>query len=116
MAAWMPTRWRRSTRRRVDADQATATPIVDWNQDGCVDYTEFSAAPYSLFDQLDANHDGKLTPKELAGRRQEPDDRMQQSGGDEQQPPEAVGAVAAAAGRPMAGNRPAAAAARPLSQ
>jgi hypothetical protein len=50
---------------RVDTDQSTATPIVDWNQDGCIDYTEFSAAPYSLFDQLDADHDGKLTPKEL---------------------------------------------------
>jgi Ca2+-binding EF-hand superfamily protein len=50
---------------RVDADQATATPVMDWNQDGCIDYTEFSAVPYSLFDQLDVNHDGKLTPKEL---------------------------------------------------
>ena len=50
---------------RVDADQSTATPVVDWNQDGCIDYTEFSAAPYSLFDQLDANHDGKIDPKEL---------------------------------------------------
>jgi len=50
---------------RVDADQSTATPVMDWNQDGCIDYTEFSAAPYSLFDQLDTNHDGKLTPKEL---------------------------------------------------
>jgi len=50
---------------RVDADQSTATPVVDWNQDGCIDYTEFSAAPYSLFDQLDVDHDGKLTPKEL---------------------------------------------------
>jgi Ca2+-binding EF-hand superfamily protein len=50
---------------RVDADQSTATPVVDWNQDGCIDYTEFSAAPYSLFDQLDADHDGKLAPKEL---------------------------------------------------
>jgi hypothetical protein len=50
---------------RVDADQSTATPVMDWNQDGCIDYTEFSAAPYSLFDQLDADHDGKLTPKEL---------------------------------------------------
>ena len=50
---------------RVDADQSTATPVMDWNQDGCIDYTEFSAAPYSLFDQLDRNHDGKLTPKEL---------------------------------------------------
>ncbi|HKX35577.1 MAG TPA: hypothetical protein VJM79_02790 [Rhizorhapis sp.] len=50
---------------RVDADQSTATPVVDWNQDGCIGYTEFSAAPYSLFDQLDANRDGKLDPKEL---------------------------------------------------
>jgi len=50
---------------RVDEDQSTATPVMDWNQDGCIDYTEFSAAPYSLFDQLDADHDGKLTPKEL---------------------------------------------------
>jgi Ca2+-binding EF-hand superfamily protein len=50
---------------RVDADQSTATPVVDWNQDGCIDYTEFSAAPYSLFDQLDADKDGKITPKEL---------------------------------------------------
>jgi Ca2+-binding EF-hand superfamily protein len=60
---------------RVDADQAAATPVVDWNQDGCIDYTEFSAAPYSLFDQLDLDHDGKLTPKELqrAGAKK-PDD------------------------------------------
>jgi hypothetical protein len=50
---------------RVDADQSTATPLMDWNQDGCIDYTEFSAVPYSLFDQLDRNHDGKLTPQEL---------------------------------------------------
>jgi len=56
---------------RVEADQSTATPVVDWNQDGCIDYTEFSAAPYSLFDQLDADHDGKLAPRELqrAGAR-----------------------------------------------
>lgn len=50
---------------RVDADQSTATPVMDWNQDGCIDYTEFSAAPYSLFDQLDTDHDGKLVAREL---------------------------------------------------
>ncbi len=59
---------------RVDADQSTATPVVDWNQDGCIDYTEFSAAPYSLFDQLDADHDGKLTPKELQRAGAKPKD------------------------------------------
>ena len=65
MAAWTPSRSAQINQARVDADQSTATPVMDWNQDGCIDYTEFSAAPYSLFDQLDADHDGKLTPKEL---------------------------------------------------
>ena len=51
--------------QRVAEDQSIASPVMDWNQDGCIDYTEFSAAPYSLFDQLDLDHDGKLTPKEL---------------------------------------------------
>src|SRR6185437_9305247 len=63
---------------RVDADQSTATPVMDWNQDGCIDYTEFSAAPYSLFDQLDADHDGKLTPKELQRAGAKPPDGAQQ--------------------------------------
>ena len=59
---------------RVDADQSTATPVMDWNQDGCIDYTEFSAAPYSLFDSLDIDHDGKLTPKELQSAGAKPKD------------------------------------------
>jgi EF hand len=59
---------------RVDADQSVATPVMDWNQDGCIDYTEFSAAPYSLFDQLDLDHDGKLTPKELERAGAKPKD------------------------------------------
>jgi Ca2+-binding EF-hand superfamily protein len=59
---------------RVDEDQSTATPVMDWNQDGCIDYTEYSAAPYSLFDQLDLDHDGKLTPKELQRAGAKPKD------------------------------------------
>jgi Ca2+-binding EF-hand superfamily protein len=53
---------------RVDSDQSTASPLIDWNQDGCINYTEFSAAPYSLFDQMDRNRDGKVTPQEM-GRK-----------------------------------------------
>lgn len=53
---------------RVDSDQSTASPLIDWNQDGCINYTEFSAAPYSLFDQLDRNRDGKVTQQEM-GRK-----------------------------------------------
>lgn len=85
---------------RVDADQSAATPVMDWNQDGCIDYTEFSAAPYSLFDQLDLDHDGKLTPKELeragakprdagkgAGQDDQSHGRRRRTGGDEGAPP-----------------------------
>ena len=70
---------------RVDADQSVATPVMDWNQDGCIDYTEFSAAPYSLFDQLDADHDGKLTPKELQRAGAKPPDGTQQQQEQQQQ-------------------------------
>ena len=52
-------------RARVEADQSTATPLQDWNQDGCVSFQEFAAAPVSLFDDLDRNHDGKITPQEF---------------------------------------------------
>jgi hypothetical protein len=50
---------------RVAADQSTATPLMDWNQDGCVDLAEYSAAALSLFAQLDRNGDGKIEPKEF---------------------------------------------------
>ena len=33
-----------------------------------MDYREFSAAAYSLFDQLDRNGDGKVTPQEFNPR------------------------------------------------
>jgi len=57
---------------RVDNDQSTATPLMDWNQDGCINYTEFTAAPYSLFDQLDRNRDSRLTPLERGIRPAKP--------------------------------------------
>ncbi len=51
--------------QRIDQDQTTATPLVDWNRDNCLDYGEFSAFAYSLFDQIDRNRDGKITPQEF---------------------------------------------------
>jgi hypothetical protein len=64
--------------KRQEVDRSTATPLIDWNRDGCIDYTEFSAAPYSLFDQLDRNNDNKLTPKEMG--------QQQKKAGDADQP------------------------------
>jgi hypothetical protein len=50
---------------RIAADQSAATPLQDWNQDGCVNFQEFATAPVSLFDETDRDHDGRLTPQEF---------------------------------------------------
>jgi hypothetical protein len=53
---------------RIAADQSAATPLQDWNGDSCVDFREYSAAVFSLFDQIDRNGDGKITPQEFNPR------------------------------------------------
>jgi hypothetical protein len=50
---------------RIAADQAAASPLQDFRQDGCVDFQEFAAAPRSVFDTLDKNGDGTVTPQEF---------------------------------------------------
>lgn len=50
---------------RVQQDASQATPLVDWNQDNCIDFNEFSGNTLSLFDTLDGNGDGQLSPQEL---------------------------------------------------
>jgi hypothetical protein len=57
---------------RIAADQSAATPLQDWNGDGCVDFREYSATDFSLFDQLDKNGDGKITPQEFNPRAAKP--------------------------------------------
>jgi hypothetical protein len=56
---------------RVQQDASQATPLVDWNQDGCIDFNEYAGNTLSLFDTLDVNQDGQLSPQELkpAGAR-----------------------------------------------
>ncbi len=51
--------------QRLNDQGSTATPLIDWNQDGCVDFNEFAGTARSLFIQLDRNEDGKLDPKEI---------------------------------------------------
>jgi hypothetical protein len=50
---------------RVQEDASQATPLVDWNEDGCIDFREYSGAALSLFDSLDKDGNGKLTAEEL---------------------------------------------------
>jgi Ca2+-binding EF-hand superfamily protein len=55
--------------QRWEKDQSTYSPLVDFKGTGCIDFGEFAAAPRSLFDQMDADGDGKVTPNELQPRR-----------------------------------------------
>jgi len=58
--------------RRWQQDQSTASPLVDFKGQGCIDFDEFAATPRSLFAQMDANDDGKITPNELHPKRRPP--------------------------------------------
>jgi hypothetical protein len=53
--------------RRLAQDGAAASPLRDWNLDGCVDIKEFSTTAHSYFDLVDKKKDGKVTLLELRG-------------------------------------------------
>ena len=55
--------------RRWQRDGEKASPLVDWNRDGVVDFKEFAAIDLSLFDQFDANGNGVLTVQEFTGKK-----------------------------------------------
>jgi len=74
---------------RLDADEtsavnearwaqglSTTSTIVDWNHDGFVDFAEFANTARSLFDELDSNGDGKLTPDELHPGKKPPEKKL----------------------------------------
>lgn len=53
---------------RIAEDLSTATPLQDWNQDGCIDPKEYATAANSLFQQLDRNGDGTISAQEFNPR------------------------------------------------
>jgi hypothetical protein len=55
--------------QRWSENASTTSTVVDWNQDGFVEFHEFAGTARSLFAELDADGDGKLTPKEIAPHR-----------------------------------------------
>ena len=67
--------------QRWEADKSTASTVVDWNQDGFVEFNEFAGTARSLFAEVDRDHDGELSPAELkayAGRKKPSDDDQDQ--------------------------------------
>ena len=71
--------------KRWSENASTASPLVDWNHDGVVDFDEFAATARSLFDEMDKDGDGKLTPKELHpyGPAAKPDDQQDEDQGEQ---------------------------------
>ena len=62
-----PVETRAENQRRLARDGAQASPLVDWNLDGCVDFREFANTVHSYFDLVDKKKDGRVTLIELRG-------------------------------------------------
>ena len=77
--------------KRWSEDQAAASPLVDWNHDGVVDFDEFAATARSLFDQMDTNGNGVLSPAELKPKESGPEPGKGEKGGSEQRGPDGPG-------------------------
>lgn len=62
-----PSEVRIENERRLARDGVQASPLVDWNLDGCVDAREFGNTVRSYFDLADRRKDGRVTQVELRG-------------------------------------------------
>jgi Ca2+-binding EF-hand superfamily protein len=62
-----PAEVRAENQARLTRDGAEASPLVDWNLDGCVDAREFGNTVRSYFDLADKTKDGKVSMVELRG-------------------------------------------------
>lgn len=62
-----PSEVRAENSMRLRRDSSQASPLVDWNLDGCVDLREFSNTAHSYFDLADRTKDGRVSQVELRG-------------------------------------------------
>ncbi len=58
-----------------------ASPVLDWNADGHIDFNEFANQWLSLFERLDANSDGVVTAEEMTPRMRTPGGEHGEHGG-----------------------------------
>ena len=62
-----PVEVRAENDRRLKRDAGQATPLVDWNLDGCVNLAEFGGTARSYFTFADRTKDGTVSQTELRG-------------------------------------------------
>jgi hypothetical protein len=53
--------------RRLSRDGGVASPIADWNLDGCVNRNEFGSSIRNYFSYVDGSGDGQVNSVELRG-------------------------------------------------
>jgi hypothetical protein len=53
--------------RRLSRDGGVASPIADWNLDGCVNMNEFGSSIRNYFSYADRSRDGQVGAAELSG-------------------------------------------------
>jgi hypothetical protein len=53
--------------RRLNRDGGVASPIADWNLDGCVNMNEFGSSIRNYFVHADRSRDGQVGSVELSG-------------------------------------------------
>jgi len=79
-----PDEARAVNQQRWQEDKSAISPLQDWNGDGVIDFGEFAATPRALFNELDQDHNGILTPDELHAGGGGPKDGPQDQGGQPQ--------------------------------
>jgi Ca2+-binding EF-hand superfamily protein len=88
--------------QRWNEDQSAVSPLQDWNGDGVIDFNEFAATARALFNEMDLDHNGVLTPKELRPGRERSKDG-QDGRGDGRGGPPGGGQGGGRGGRPGGG-------------
>jgi Ca2+-binding EF-hand superfamily protein len=64
-----PDEMRAVNQQRWKEDQSAVSPLVDWNGDGVIDFSEFAATARTLFKEVDQDHNGVLTTDEMRAAR-----------------------------------------------
>ena len=82
-----PDEARAVNQQRWQEDQSAISPLQDWNGDGVIDFNEYASTARALFNDLDRDGNGVLTPDELR-LKQAPDSKQPGSQDDQSGRPE----------------------------
>lgn len=66
--------------RRWKESGPASSPLIDWSQDGFIDFAEFSNTARSVFSEMDRDQDGSLSVNEMRQPRIRPQEQMPMPG------------------------------------